>query len=127
MKNVSKREGIGFALYCLLWIVSGLAVLRVEGWRPALFFFLPLVGSALVYLTFLWTWHGKRSFGLALFTILRVAILVAMIFVPAAVWHSISSIRESVSAFYLLVSPFEALSVYILALVIFLMNRKFRE
>lgn len=73
------------------------------------------------------TLRGKKGIGLVLYTSIRIALILAMVAIPAVVWYFVPVVHNSVSAFLLLASPFEALAVYILALVSILLDKRFRE
>ena len=124
MKKITRIEEIAYLGFFLLWLTIGLILLGIQGWLPSLFILVPLPFTSIIYFSFLLTLKGRHGIELVVYTVLRMTILFAMILVPAATWYFIPACHDEVTAFYLLLSPFEALSVYILALVFLLLNKR---
>ncbi len=127
MKNVKKAEWIAYIGYFLLGLTIGLVFLGLGNWIGSLFVLLPLPLTLFLYLTFFLTLRGKKDIGLALYTCLRIMLVLVMIAAPAAIWYFVPALHEAVSAFFLIASPVETLAVYILALVFVFLDRRFRE
>lgn len=127
MKNVKKTEWIAYLGYFLVGLIVGLILVGLGKWMEGLFVLLPLPFTLILFLSFLMTLRGKKGIGLVLYTSIRIALILAMVAIPAVVWYFVPVVHNSVSAFLLLASPFEALAVYILALVSILLDKRFRE
>ena len=127
MKKIKKREWIAYLGYFLVWLAAALVLLGLRSWRESLFFLLPLPFTPLVYFSFLLALRMRKDAPLVISTFLRLLLLFALILSPAAIWYFLPSLHESVNVFYLLVSPAEVLSVYLLAILFLILDRRFQE
>ena len=127
MKKIKKRECIAYLGYFLVWLAAALVLLGLRSWRERLFFLLPHPFTPLVCFSIVLALRMRKDAPLVISTFLRLLLLFALILSPAAIWYFLPSLHESVNVFYLLVSPAEVLSVYLLAILFLILDRRFRE
>ncbi len=127
MKKIKKIEWIAYLSFFLACLVVGLVFLGLGEWRGSLFILLPLPFTFALYLTFFLTLRGKKAIGLALFTMLRILLVLVTLATPPVLWYFVPSIHENVTAFFLIAPPVEVLGVYILFLLFVFLGRKTKE
>ncbi len=114
---MEKKEKIRRAVwisYSSVFAVTGIVLMCVNMIYEGLFFLIPAVCSAGIFLSF---YADKNNTVFIVFTIIRLLLLITSILVPSLLWYLIEGVKDSVNVFYNFVSAAIDLGAYIISII----------
>lgn len=127
MKRTWLKTAIIYICYVVPWAVAAIVLSVLSRPYVAALLAIPLPFTAAIFFSFLWAYRSKTSLSLLLSILIRLVAVTAMVVLPCLLRFFVPEFHDGVTALLLFLPPAEALSAYILAVAVMVLDRKFKE